>query len=109
MLSRPVPKVLIVDDEPMVRDFLARAVTGVARDVGTASSANQALNRMAGEEFDLIISDLSMADGDGIDLLTAIRQSCGDLAFILVSGCASLTQAIKAMRLQASDFLVKPF
>lgn len=109
MLSRPVPKILVVDDEPIVREFLAQAVAAVSRGVGVAESANRALAQMDGNDYDLIISDLSMADGDGIDLLVMARQMYWDIGFIMISGCASPEGIISALRLQASDFLVKPF
>jgi putative nucleotidyltransferase with HDIG domain len=109
-MSKPLPKILVVDDEPSVRDFLTRAVSHMSREaVGEACSANQACERMKNQDYDLIISDLSMADGDGMDLLARARQDRWDIGFILISGYASTDHVIGALRLQASDFLIKPF
>ncbi len=109
MSSQSLPKILVVDDEPSIRDFLARAVGNIARAVGQAGSAREATQRMKDQDYDLVISDLAMADGDGMELLASVRQADWDGGFILVSGCAATDQVISAMRQQVSDFLVKPF
>jgi putative nucleotidyltransferase with HDIG domain len=108
VLSKPLPKILVVDDEPSVRGYLTRAVGHLAREVGEACSARQACERVKGQDYDLIISDLAMADGDGMQLLTAARGEFWDVGFILVSGYAGANHVIEALRLQASDFLIKP-
>lgn len=109
MFSKPVPKILIVDDEASVRDFLARAVTAVARQVTTASDAYEALDLLEGQDYDLIICDMAMAGCTGMELLATARRAFWDVGFIMISGSASPDTVISALRLQASDFLVKPF
>jgi putative nucleotidyltransferase with HDIG domain len=109
VMSKPLPKILVVDDEPLVREFLARAVSHMSREaVGEANSANEACERMKNQDYDLIISDLTMANGDGMELLGHVRESGLDIGFILISGYASPQHVIAALRQQASDFLIKP-
>jgi putative nucleotidyltransferase with HDIG domain len=108
VLSKPLPKILVVDDEPSIRELLTRAVSNMAREVDEAESARDAAARMEGQNYDLIISDLTMADGDGMELLAHVRQNFWDGGFILISGYATSDKVIAALRQQASDFLVKP-
>ena len=109
MLSKPLPKILVVDDEPSIRELLARAVGYMAREVGEAASAREACERMKDQDYDLVISDLAMADGDGMELLAHLRKGFWDGGFILISGYATTGALVSALRQQASDFLVKPF
>ncbi len=108
MLAKPLPNILVVDDEPSIREFLTRAVSYIAREVGEASSANEAIECMRGRQYDLILSDLAMADGDGMALLAHVRDAFWDGGFILISGYATTQHVISALRQQASDFLIKP-
>lgn len=101
--------VLVVEDEPDIREVLVEyfqsrdyAVTGAAD--GRAAIA--ALERQA---FDLVLTDLQLPGADGLAVLTAARRLHPDIYVIIVTGFASLDSAIQAVRLGAYDYLTKPF
>jgi putative nucleotidyltransferase with HDIG domain len=109
MLSNARPKILVVDDEAPIRNFLRRALEPVAAEVGEAANATEALEAIESRDFDLILSDLVMPQGNGLELLAMSQASQWDVAFLLMSGRADLAQVVEALRLQAADFLIKPF
>lgn len=109
MFSNPVPNILIVDDEASMRNVMAKSVAAVARQVTTASSAQEAIELLKASDYDLIVCDLMMAGCNGMELLSMARKAVWDVAFIMISGMATLDSVIGALRLQASDFLTKPF
>src|SRR5207237_1273806 len=77
-------------------------------DVVTATSATQAREAVRATEFDLVLSDLRLEDGDGLDVLRAVRERSPDTVTIMLTGYASLESAIQALRAGAYDYLIKP-
>jgi len=101
-------KVLIVEDDPATRKGLEESVKdlgGETRSVGTVKEAGRAL-----EEFDprLLIVDIHLPDGDGIDVLRAARETDTDRDGIVITGQGSIDNAIEALRAGAVDYLLKP-
>lgn len=109
MLDRPLPKVLVVDDEPSMRTFLREALGPFVAKIAEAADAPQALNAIESGDFDIVLSDWYMPGANGLELLAMAQQSQWDVSFILTTGRPDVEQIIAALRLQASDFLVKPF
>ena len=109
MLDRPLPKVLVVDDEPSMRTFLREALKPFVAKIAEAADAPQALNAIESGDFDIVLSDWYMPGANGLELLAMAQQSQWDVSFILTTGRPDVEQIIAALRLQASDFLVKPF
>jgi DNA-binding NtrC family response regulator len=101
--------ILIVDDELVVRDSLVHWFTEEGYDVDSASSANDALAKLAAREFDLVIADIRMPGMDGIDLLEKIKSEQLDTGVIVMTGYASVETAIRALKHGAFDYITKPF
>jgi len=102
-------KVLVVDDEQGMREFLTMLLEKQGHRVITAAEGEQALQLVAEHTPDLVISDLRMPNVDGIGLLAGIRKQYPELPVILVTAYASSDSTIQAMRLGADDYITKPF
>jgi two-component system, NtrC family, sensor kinase len=100
-------RILIVDDEETVRTFFA-AYLGETYSCATATNAREALDTLAGEPFALVVTDLTMPGLSGIELLRKITEYYKDTAVIIVSGIDRSQRVMDAIRLGASDYLVKP-
>jgi len=109
MFEPALPKVLVVDDEPLVCEFLKLALTPKASAVGVAENAALALEAIERGNFDIILCDIYMPGSSGMELLSLARQSKWDVGFILITGRVQINQVIEALHLGASDFLLKPF
>ncbi|HEX7503039.1 MAG TPA: diguanylate cyclase [Acidobacteriota bacterium] len=101
-------KILIVDDDETVRESLNDFLELHDFVVTMVASAAQALETMAKNEFDLVISDLVMPKMDGIALVKSIRDSGNDVPFLVMTGFASIEYAVESMKAGATDFLTKP-
>lgn len=102
-------KILIVDDEEAVLSYLGVALAADGYTIIEAAGGPEALEIIRCEDFDLVLCDLMMADVNGLQVLREVREHRPDAAFILMSAYASLRSAITAIRLGASDYLLKPF
>jgi two-component system response regulator PilR (NtrC family) len=100
--------ILIVDDEESVRESLERVLSKAGYATLTASSGNEAFARLARHKVDIVLSDLKMPDGDGVELLKSIKKSYPDLEVILLTGYGTIETAVEAMREGAYDFITKP-
>lgn len=105
-------RVLVVDDEERALRLMSRVLGADGIPCCTATSAAEALELLAGATgIDVVVSDLHMPDGDGIEFLREVRRRYADrpwLQMIIVTGHATLETAVAAMRLEASDYLFKP-
>jgi putative nucleotidyltransferase with HDIG domain len=108
MINRLLPKVLVVDDEPAVRMFFREALRPITARVAEAGDAACALEAIESGDFDIIVSDVWMPGASGVDLLSMAQQTRWDVGFILVTGEIQIETVITALRMQASDFLLKP-
>jgi putative nucleotidyltransferase with HDIG domain len=109
MFEPHLPKVLVVDDEAPVCEFLKVALAPKASSVAVAENAATALEAIERGNFDVILCDIFMPGCSGMELLSLARQSKWDVAFILTTGRVHVNQIIEALHLGASDFLLKPF
>ena len=100
--------VLVIDDEPAVRQVLAAAVKKCGYSVDQAATAAEAAAKLARGDVDVALCDLKMPDGNGIDLVRNSRAAGIDTAFIMVTGFASLETAVEALRAGAFDYIIKP-
>ena len=100
--------VLIVDDEPGIRITLGRFLEREGHTVQGAESVNRARERMAQEPYDVVLSDIIMPDGTGLDLLAHIQEAYPSTLVIIFTGGPSLDTATEALRLGAFDYLAKP-
>ena len=100
--------VLIVDDEPAIRQVLSAAIGKAGHSVETAASAAEALAKLAKGSFDVVVSDIFMPVTDGIELLKLARAQGVDATFIMVTAFSSVDSAIEAIRAGAHDYISKP-
>ena len=101
--------ILVVDDEPVVQDAVRWLLRAQGYEVDTVGSGEDALNRIAQREFDVVVSDIKMPGLNGLDVLERSRALKPNLSVILMTAYASVETAIEALRLGATDYLRKPF
>jgi two-component system response regulator PilR (NtrC family) len=103
------PRILVVDDEPSMREMLRIVLRRDGYDVVVAASGQEAIQHLEGQPFDLLLSDIRMPDTNGVDVLRAAKQADSDLVAFMMTAFASTESAVEAMRLGASDYFTKPF
>lgn len=107
-------RILVVDDDPVVADALAQTLIQQGHTAVTAHSAEQALERLAeaadraAEHFGIVISDVNLPKQSGLDLVKQVRHDYADIVPIVVTGFGKVESAVRAMRLGAADYLIKP-
>jgi len=101
-------KVLVVEDDPDIRKILELFLTEKAFRVKSAESAPQALEMLAEEPIDLILSDVRMPGMSGLDLLRHLKERDPEIQLVLMSAYSSVKDAVEAIRLGAADYVEKP-
>lgn len=101
--------ILIVDDETGICDFLSRALAKHYSHVVIAHSTEQAQQRLQQHHFDLTIVDICLPGQSGVEWVRSQQQEPGSRELIFMTGFAELENAVEAVRLGASDFILKPF
>ncbi|WP_306532703.1 sigma-54 dependent transcriptional regulator [Geobacter sp.] len=102
-------RILVVDDELSMREFLAILLKREGYVVDQADCAEKALEFLDNATYDLVISDVKMPGLDGIALLGRIKESTPDTAVLMMTAFSTAEQAVEAMKLGAYDYLAKPF
>src|SRR5439155_424832 len=102
-------RVLVVDDEPGLRQSLGLLLADAGYDVVAEASAARALQRARAEPFDLILCDVRMADMDGIAFLRAYKSGGGHALVIMMSAYGGEEAALAAMKEGPYDYVAKPF
>jgi putative two-component system response regulator len=108
MTDNAKPRLLIVDDETEVRSVL-RDLLSVKYHCAEAPSAEEALSRLRAEEFELVISDITMSGMSGLEMIPQVKTISPDTVIVMISGMQTIESAINALRLGAFDYLMKPF
>jgi cyclic di-GMP phosphodiesterase len=107
--ARRSSRILVVDDEAPVRSMIGATLERQGYEVQLAVSGAQAMETMAHDSFDLILTDIVMQDGNGIALLERIHAEQPHLPVVMVSAIHDISVAIDSMRRGAYDYLLKPF
>ncbi len=102
-------RILVVDDEAVVRKSFCRIFAATDIDVQTAPSGHLALEALQQVPFDLVITDLKMPGMNGIEVLKAIKVLQPEVPVILVTGYSTVDTAVEAMKSGALDYVAKPF
>jgi DNA-binding NtrC family response regulator len=102
-------RILFIDDEPKAGELFKRLIRGTAYQAEVFDDPRTALEHFEAVGADLVISDLSMPEMTGLELLAAIRKKDQDIPVIIITGYSTVENAIEAMRLGASDFIKKPY
>jgi len=102
-------RILVVDDEEEIRDFLYKALSRMGGfHVEVAETAEEALQKIEKDQFDLVLTDLKMPKMDGLQLVTEIAKSKPEILTIMMTGHGTIDSALEAMKRGASDYLMKP-
>jgi len=104
----PSLNILVIDDEPALRQILSAAVSKAGYSVDTAAGVVEATAKLKRGDVDVALCDIKMPDGNGIDLLRQCQASGLDTVFVMVTAFASLETAVEALRAGAFDYIVKP-
>ncbi len=102
-------RLLVVDDEESLAEFLRLLFEKEGYDVQTANSVEQARHQLGERNFDLVLCDILMPDGNGLELLKEIKAQNPGTAVIMMTAYASSKSAIEAMKLGAYNYISKPF
>lgn len=111
MTDRPKPRkhrVLLADDEVALRESLVEVLKDEGMTVTATGRGDEALALLKQSDFDLLITDINMPGLDGIGLLRAAQEHCPGLNVMLITAYGTMESAIEAMRLGASDYILKP-
>jgi DNA-binding NtrC family response regulator len=102
------PHILIVDDDPATRFGFSKYLSKIEYAVKEASSLAEARKAITSKRFDAVILDLILPDGNGIDWIQELRETCPDIAVVVITGAGDIPVAVEAMRRGADNFMTKP-
>ena len=103
------PGILVVDDEPAIRDLLCEGLKGQGYHCDVAANGLEALDHLKREQFSLVLSDIDMPTMDGVRLLQNVKEAHPDIEVVMITGVVDVEVALRAMRMGANDYLTKPF
>jgi len=106
--ERALPHILVVDDEPDVCDLMRHLLEGEGYTVTTETTAHSALERIVAQTYDLVLTDVTMPEMDGIALCQKVAGVRPGLPIVLITGRADMTTVTQALRVGVRDFLTKP-
>jgi len=104
-----VPRVLVVDDEAVVVNSVRKTLVRKGFQVEAAYNCKDALSQIFSHSYDLVLLDMKMSDGNGLDLLPKIKHQKPNLKVVIVTGYASVDTAVEAIQKGANDYMPKPF
>src|SRR5579864_1367828 len=102
-------RVLLVDDEPNMRRILASNLRQDQHQIWEAGGVQEAQRSLSAHDFDVVITDQKMPDGEGLTVLVSAHENDSTLAVIVLTAVATIELAVESMRSGAFDFLTKPF
>jgi len=108
-LDQSAGRILVVDDEVMVLEYLERALTRVGHNVQTAESGEQALERIERSLPDVVLCDIRMPGIDGMEVLRRLKQTRPDVQVVMMTAFGTIRSALDAAQQGAFDYLQKPF
>lgn len=102
-------KVLLVDDEPIVGARLKPALEKIGFYVESYTNSQSAVDRIAEETFDVLVTDLKMQEPDGLEVMKLVKERSPETKVIIITGFATVETATRTMKSGAADFIAKPF
>src|SRR3954466_10787848 len=106
--ERAAAQVLVVDDEPDIRELLELTLVRMGLDVASVGSIAEAKERLKNERFDLCLTDMRLADGEGLELVRHIASLGVDLPVAVITAYGSAENAVAALKAGAFDYVSKP-
>jgi len=107
--ARKPPRVLLIDDDPGLPEVIELLLSREGYDALHAATVKDGLDRVASAAPDVVITDLKLPDGTGLDVIQHLHRERPELPLILITSYSSLDSAIGALRAGAVDYLIKPF
>ncbi len=102
-------KILVIDDEAIVRMSCERALEQEGYEVTSAASGREGIDLLEKDTFGLVLLDLKMPDIDGVEVLNTINKRWPDTKVIMITGYSTVEIAVQTLRLGAYNFIEKPF
>ena len=103
------PRILVVDDEPIVCESCKRILDEEGYEVDVALSGQEAFEKMKRDTYDVVLTDLKMPGIDGMEVLRTLRKDYPETMVIMITGFSTVETAVEAMKLGAFDYIPKPF
>lgn len=104
-----IEKILVVDDELLIRDFIYETLKRQNFDVTVAENGKKALALLKDKSFDMVFTDMKMPEITGIDVLKKIKEISPKTIVVVITGHGTIENAVEAMKLGAFNYLIKPF
>jgi len=104
-----IKKILVVDDDPLIRNFLKESLTRLKKEVHLAKNAEEAITLTDQDNFDLIFTDMKMPKKDGLEVLKHAKRSNPNVYVIIITAFGNIENAVDAIKLGAFNYLIKPF
>jgi DNA-binding NtrC family response regulator len=101
-------RILVIDDDKSILRVFTRILQRQGYSTETAETGREALERIGSQSYDLALIDVKLPDEDGIDLLGKIKVSKPNMVNIMITGFASMDNAVRALNVGADAYLVKP-
>jgi two-component system response regulator PilR (NtrC family) len=106
--ERAPAQVLVVDDEPDIRELLELTLVRMGLDVASVGTIAEAKERLKNERFDLCLTDMRLADGEGLDLVRHIAAAAAEVPVAVITAYGSTENAVAALKAGAFDYVSKP-
>lgn len=103
------PRILVLDDEEIVRVSCKKCLIPEGYDVDVAANGVEGLSMTENNRYDVILTDLKMPDMDGMEFLVKVKERHPDTKVIMITGYSTVEHAVKAMRMGAYNYIEKPF
>lgn len=103
------PRILVLDDEEIVRVSCKKCLIPEGYDVDVAANGVEGLSMTENNRYDVILTDLKMPDMDGMEFLVKVKERHPDTKVIMITGYSTVEHAVKAMRIGAYNYIEKPF
>lgn len=102
-------RILVVDDDPLMLDFLKEALSRQGYNVDTAEGGEEALRKVEEKGYDLVITDVRMPGVDGMTVLESVKRNFAETEVVVITAYGTIRNAVEAMKMGAYDYLTKPF
>jgi two-component system NtrC family response regulator len=102
-------QVLVVDDEPSIRRLIEKELGSDRRKITAVGTVKEAHHIFSEETFDIVLLDMQLPDGNGMDLLTQFQDLAPEVQVIIITGFGEVDNAVQAMKLGAYDYITKPY
>lgn len=102
-------RVLVIDDEALMREYVEEALVRAGYDVVVAEGGRQGVEALKGDGFDVVVTDLKMSPMDGIEVVTEVKSSSPETHCVVMTAYGTIETAVAALKAGADDYILKPF